>query len=263
MPGHPQILTILASSPVDIQLDLSGSSLSAVGINSICEMNQQRFTAFYPDEIESATKFFAGQTHKAEVFSLALYPEPPLEPVEIQPYSRPMKGQHCFFSQQGELPEIHNRDIYSIGQHWPVSCTDQERAFCVLLERMLTLWQEGSPDQESRLALVSDYAARLDRLGAHNFKYWDGNHLYAFSSQTDQLPPLKYFESTGSAFEFEDECIGRLAIKSEIATDLTVIGNLDFMQNNCFQAIPAGAVACFTGGKLSDCCEQVNFWIEE
>lgn len=261
MSGSPHILTILASSPVQIQMDITDSDIDALGINLVTEMNPQRYTAHGKEEVAGLTAFLAQNSPACDICSLALYIEPPLEAVEIQPFSRPMKGHHCFFSQQGELPEIHNRDLYAIGQQWPVSCTDQERAFCVLLERVLTLWQEGRPDHETRLALMADYAARLDRLGAHNFKYWDGDFLFAYRSEKDEFAPISYCQLQGERFEFGDK--HRFLVTSDYETEIVVVGDPALINHEASECLAAGSVACFQSGKLIDLCEPVTFWTDD
>lgn len=262
MKGLPQILTIYASSPITVKLEINSSTVKALGVSTISEMNHQRWTAQNQQEVDALSAFFGAQMQPVEICSLALYDEIPPEPVDIQPFSRPMKGRHCFFTQQGELPEIHDRNLYAIGDHWPVGCTDQERAFCVLLERTLTLWHEGRPDHESRLALISDYGARLDRLGAHNFSYWDGDFLFAYSSKREgEQEPLCFYQAQSGNYSFGDG--HQLSIEAEPDTKMVLICNSELISNAEANPIPAGTVACYKSGKLLDRCEPIAFWSAE
>ncbi|MGH1431142.1 MAG: class II glutamine amidotransferase [Neptuniibacter sp.] len=258
MNGLPQILTVYASSPIGVKLEVNDTAVKAFGVSTISEMNHQRWTAQQGD-VSALAEFLGKQEQPVEVFSLALYEDEPQDAVDIQPFSRPLKGRHCFFTQQGELPEIHDRNLYSIGHHWPVGCSDQERAFCVLLERTLTLWHEGRPDNESRLALISDYGARLDRLGAHNFSYWDGDYLFAYSSKREEETiPLCFYQLHEHSVTFGDG--HRLSINVEDETDVVVVSSNDLIYGLEANPIPPGTVACFKSGKLLDRCEPVAFW---
>ena len=261
MKGLPQLLTVYASSPISVKLEVNGAAVKAFGVSTISEMNHQRWTAQQGD-VSALTEFLGKQAQPVEVFSLALYEDESHEAVDIQPFSRPLKGRYCFFTQQGDLPEIHDRNLYAIGHHWPVGCSDQERAFCVLLERTLTLWHEGRPDHESRLALISDFGARLDRLGAHNFSYWDGDYLFAYSSKREEeSTPLCFYRLHEQSVSFGDG--HRLTINAEEDTEIVLVSNADLIDGLEANPIPPGTVACFKSGKLLDRCEPVAFWTAE
>lgn len=262
MKGSPQILTLYASSPVSVKMEINNTAVTAFGVSTVSEMNHQSWTAQQRDDVPILSEFLGQQTQTFEVCSFAFYEDTPQEALEIQPYYRPQKGRYCFFTQQGELSEIHDRNLYAIGEHWPVGCTDQERAFCVLLERTLTLWHEGRPDHESRLALISDYGARLDRLGAHNFSYWDGDFLYAYSSKREgEMEPLCFYQLQGSSLQFGDG--HTLEIDAEDGTEIVIICNSGFISNAEANPIPPGSVACFKSGKILDRCEPIAFWTNE
>lgn len=262
MQGQPQLLTVHSSTPVNFSLELNQEAVKSMGVNTINEMNLHRWTALREKEIFELTKFLGQKHQSSEIFSLALYEDAQLEAVDIQPYSRLLKDRHSFFSQQGELPGIHDRNLYAIGNNWPVGTSDQERAFCVLLERTLTLWSEGRPDHESRQALISDYGARLDRMGAHNFSFWDGEYLYAYSSKNEgEIPPLCFYRLEEKSVSFGDN--HRLEFDTEPDTQIILVADVNLRINSEMTLIPPGAVACFHSGDMLELCEPVDFWVEE
>ncbi|MGB0204087.1 MAG: class II glutamine amidotransferase [Neptuniibacter sp.] len=262
MQGQPQLLTVHSSSPVTFSLEINRNAVKSMGVNTISEMNLHRWTALRDNEIIELAKFLAQKNQPSEILSLALYEETQLEPVDIQPYSRLLKDRNSFFAQQGELPDIHNRNLYAIGNNWPVGTSDQERAYCVLLERTLTLWSEGRPDYESRLALVSDYGARLDRMGAHNFSFWDGEYLYAYSSNNEgEIHPLYFYQMEEKNLNFGDG--HKLQFDADSDTQIVVVTDVVLDVNSEINTIPPGAVACFRSGELLGLCEPVDFWTEE
>lgn len=253
----PTLLTICAAEPVNVQLSKTIRGVEALGVSSVGEMNQQRITAFGQQQVDELISYKSTQSQCAEVWGISAYSPPPLESAEIQPYSRPMRGNICLFSQQGQLPEIHEKDRFQVGEQWPVSCTDQERAFCLLLERIRKLWEEGRPDHEIRLALIADYAGRLDRLGAHNFIFWDGEFLFAYSSLDKGLSPLAYQHSKTDKF-----CLNSafpLQVKAAEECEIVLVGDQASLGSDA-ELITSGSVFCFRAGKLYDRCDPVNFW---
>jgi predicted glutamine amidotransferase len=97
-----------------------------------------------------------------------------------QPFVRELGGRTHVFAHNGDLPGIYQSELLALGRPRPVGQTDSEHAFCVLLERLSTLWVDGClPSLEARRSLVNAFAADLRALGPANFLYADGDALFA------------------------------------------------------------------------------------
>lgn len=97
-----------------------------------------------------------------------------------QPFIRELGGRTHVFAHNGDLPGIANSGTLVLDRHRPVGQTDSEFAFCVLMGRLRTLWQEASPPTlDARLLLLGAFADELRALGPANFLYADGDTLFA------------------------------------------------------------------------------------
>ncbi|MAY41178.1 MULTISPECIES: class II glutamine amidotransferase [unclassified Neptuniibacter] len=271
MDSSPLLFTIQSSAPVKVEFDLeqgllNNSSISspfncqALGISSISEMNPQRYTAMGRSEVEGLMQLHQknGFLSKcsSDLWAVTFYPDEPIEAADIQPYSRPQRGSNCVFSMSGELPGIHDGERFPIGDQWPLSCNDQERAFCLLQERTRKLWKEGRPDHEMRLALMADHAGRLDKLGLHNFIHWDGEMLFAYSSLNEGLEPLVYKQISGRSIQLKGEL--PLTITAEENADTLIVASRSLLNEG--EMISPGSVLCFANGIYVDRCDPVTFW---
>lgn len=97
-----------------------------------------------------------------------------------QPFVRELGGRTHVFAHNGDLPGIESSAVLALGSYRPVGQTDSEYAFCALLARLRTLWEEAAPPSlEARLSLLAVFAADLRALGPANFLYADGDTLFA------------------------------------------------------------------------------------
>lgn len=252
MKADQRILTLYSSAPVKVSFT-DNSEHQALGIGSICDLNTHRYTLFE----EKPGSFKYPVEEMALVWGCALYKCLPQEAVDIQPYSRPQRGQPCMFSMLGELPGIEDGERFPLGDQWPLSCTDQERAFCLLQERIRKLWSEGWPDMEMRLALLSDYAGRLNRLGDHNFIHWDGDMLYAYCGSEALYEPLAYLCTQGAELKVDGDIY--LSIESQEDERVVVIASRSLLPEGAVEIGP-GVTCCFRNGELAEACEPVEFW---
>lgn len=104
-----------------------------------------------------------------------------------QPFVRELGGRAHVFAHNGDLPDIERHVVLAPGSYIPVGQTDSEHAFCVLLTRLRSLWeQNGTPMLEARLRVLAAFATELRVLGQANFLYADGDALFAHSDQRRQ-----------------------------------------------------------------------------
>lgn len=97
---------------------------------------------------------------------------------DSQPFARELEGRSHLFVFEGSLAGLEDGRKYPTGPYTPIGETVAERAFCVLMARMRVLWQDGKPLPEVRLAVVTDFAARMRPLGLANFLYSDSELLF-------------------------------------------------------------------------------------
>lgn len=97
-----------------------------------------------------------------------------------QPFIREPGGRTHVFAHNGDLPNIGNSETLALQRYRPVGKTDSEFAFCALMGRLQTLWQEASPPAlDARLSLFGAFAADLRAIEPANFLYADGDALFA------------------------------------------------------------------------------------
>ncbi len=104
-----------------------------------------------------------------------------------QPFARELGGRTHLFAHNGRLEGIDDRFAASKVRFRPVGDTDSEMAFCLLLQRLSSLW-DGSdvPPLAGRLAAVTDFAADLRPLGPANFLYSDGAFVFGHGHRRTQ-----------------------------------------------------------------------------
>ena len=57
-----------------------------------------------------------------------------------QPFIRELAGRVHLFAHNGDLPGIFQSSAFRPNRFNPIGETDSERAFCVLLDRMASIW---------------------------------------------------------------------------------------------------------------------------
>lgn len=101
-----------------------------------------------------------------------------------QPFSRVMKGHRHVFCHNGDLKDIQSK--IKLDQFSPIGETDSEYGFCLLMDRLGTLWQGKVPTLDERIEVISEVFVELSCLGTANILYSDSEFLYAFSHQRTQ-----------------------------------------------------------------------------
>ena len=98
-----------------------------------------------------------------------------------QPFIRELAGRTHLFAHNGDLPGIFESSAFQPERFNPIGETDSERAFCVLLDRMASIWKDrkATPTLRDRFLIVSSFAAELRAFGPANFLYSDGDLLFA------------------------------------------------------------------------------------
>ncbi len=110
-----------------------------------------------------------------------------------QPFQRPLCGRVHVFAHNGDLLDIETRFPLHDCHFRPIGNTDSEYAFCLLLQRLQTLWGGATtPDLRQRYACIAAFARDLRPLGTANFIYSDGEYVFLHGhkrSQSSDEPP--------------------------------------------------------------------------
>lgn len=98
-----------------------------------------------------------------------------------QPFLRELAGRVHLFAHNGDLPRIFDSKEFQPERFNPIGETDSELAFCVLLDRMASIWKDSkvTPPLRERFLIMSSFADELRTLGPANFLYSDGDLLFA------------------------------------------------------------------------------------
>lgn len=96
-----------------------------------------------------------------------------------QPFGRELGGRMHLFAHNGMLPGIEADARFASRRFRRVGDTDSEHAFCALLERLASRWDDGVPSLDERLATVAAFARDIRDLGPANFIYSDGDVIFA------------------------------------------------------------------------------------
>jgi predicted glutamine amidotransferase len=97
-----------------------------------------------------------------------------------QPFGRELASRMHIFAHNGWLPGLPEARAFRTPRFTPIGETDSEQAFCGLLGRVQDIWRSGEvPALETRMAVVTAFAAELRAYGPANFLYSDGDVLFA------------------------------------------------------------------------------------
>jgi glutamine amidotransferase len=157
-----------------------------------------------------------------------------------QPFARELMGSVHLFAMQGELQGLEDSRAFPTGVFTPVGDTSAERAFCVLMSRLRVLWQEDVPLPEVRLAVVSDFAARMRPLGLANFIYSDGELLFVHGHQQADDPdrPGLFLASSDGGIRVSGQALDTAD----------------------WQGLEPGEVLMIKGREVLECCAPFRLW---
>jgi glutamine amidotransferase len=97
-----------------------------------------------------------------------------------QPYARELDGRMHVFAHNGDLRGLERLGGHGPARFTPIGQTDSEQAFCILLQRLESVWTgRTAPTLKARLQVVEAFAAEIRHLGTANFLYADGDLMFA------------------------------------------------------------------------------------
>lgn len=104
-----------------------------------------------------------------------------------QPFARELGGRLHVFAHNGMLTDIDAVQRSDTIRFLPIGESDSELAFCILLDRVQSLWsREATPPIDLRRRIVDEFAQEMRRLGPMNFVYCDGDALFAHADGRTQ-----------------------------------------------------------------------------
>ncbi len=104
-----------------------------------------------------------------------------------QPFVRELGGRVHLFAHNGGFNGIEALFARSVHRFHPVGETDSEKGFCLLLDRLLKIWEGAMPPPlAARLALIEAFAAEMRPLGVANFLYSDGEFVFGHGHRRTQ-----------------------------------------------------------------------------
>lgn len=138
---------------------------------------------------------------------LATVGEPLLQ--NTHPFRHTLGRRMHAFAHNGTLHGLHDDHAIADLNHMPIGDTDSELAFCLLMERMKLLWNDGSivPEKQARLDVFAEFASDMAGYGSSNFLYSDGDILFVHAHR-------RIFEEEGG---FSDPRAPGLSIRNCIA----------------------------------------------
>lgn len=166
--------------------------------------------------------------------------DPPGALANCQPFARELMGCVHLFAMQGDLQGLEDSRAYPTGVYTPIGDTAAERAFCVLMSRMRALWQDDKPLPEVRLAVVSDFAARMRPLGLANFIYADSELLFVHGHQQLDEP------TRPGLFLAQGEGAVRVSGRA--------------LDGDDWEGLEPGEVVAIKGGEVLDRCAPFKLW---
>lgn len=99
---------------------------------------------------------------------------------------RELGGRVHIFAHNGGFDGIDDLFVRSVHRFHPVGETDSERGFCLLMDRLVKIWEGAVPPLEARLAVVEAFAAEMRPLGIANFLYSDGAFVFGHGHRRTQ-----------------------------------------------------------------------------
>ncbi len=172
-----------------------------------------------------------------------------------QPFQRELGGRAHVFAHNGNMPGVKEACSLRTRRFTPVGDTDSEYAFCCLLERLGSLWDQADdrvPSVDARLDLVAGFAASLRSLGAFNFVYADGDALFVHAhirkqSDGNERPPGLHLLVRSSNQQAVDLTQSGIML-APVAQELALVASVPLTDDEPWEPIDPGEVIALRQG---------------
>lgn len=174
-----------------------------------------------------------------------------------QPLARELAGRMHLFAHNGWLPGIFEAPDLRPERFMPIGETDSEAAFCAFLDRMAKVWGASGnvPSLDVRLDAVVQFADALRPLGPANFRYSDGDALFAHGDRRLQRanaraepPGLVYLERSCQPQNTAFASAG-LSIES-VGQTIALVASVP-LTNRPWRSLEEGEVIAVRNGKVT------------
>ena len=180
-----------------------------------------------------------------------------------QPFMRELGGRVHLFAHNGGFHGIEDLFARSVHRFHPIGETDSEKGFCLLLDRLIKIW-EGvlPPPLAARLAIVEAFAVEMRLLGIANFLYSDGEFVFGHGHRRTQAdgivaPPglwVRHRRSGAHTGPIAPPAASGVVIHqddqaSEHTQELTLLASVPVTGGH-WSPLAEGEVVVLSGGKL-------------
>jgi len=169
-----------------------------------------------------------------------------------QPFGKELLGRVHTFAHNGMLHDITNLQPLTSSTFRPIGETDSEYAFCILMERMQTLWLSGTPPLSDRLSLVRRFANEIRTLGPANFIYSDAQYIYGHGDRRTHhdgmRPPGLYWLNRSCPKEPREIKSEGLSITTQAESqDISLLASVP-LTNEKWEPLEQGEILVMGGG---------------
>lgn len=160
------------------------------------------------------------------------------------PFLREMWGEYWLFAHNGHLLDFSpdSDEFYR-----PVGCTDSERAFCYILNRLRRSFSE-KPDEAALFAAVAELTREIRAYGLFNFVMSNGDCLFAHASTL--LHYIVRKAPFGKARLLDDDVMVDFAEVTTPDDQVAVIATLPLTRDETWHQLAADELVMFRHGDI-------------
>ncbi|ASK26842.1 class II glutamine amidotransferase [Neisseria chenwenguii] len=160
------------------------------------------------------------------------------------PFMREMWGEYWLFAHNGHLIDFSPEQ----GAYYrAVGCTDSERAFCYILNRLRSRFPE-KPDDAALFDTVSGLTREIRAFGLFNFVMSNGGFLFAHASTL--LHYIVRKAPFGKARLLDDDVMVDFAEVTTPSDKVAVITTLPLTRDETWQQLAVNELAMFQNGDI-------------
>ncbi len=159
------------------------------------------------------------------------------------PFQRELWGQYWVFAHNGNLE---NFEPELTGRYQPVGTTDSEKAFCLILETLSTIFPEGKPPLEKLYSVLQELSQELAQKGTFNFLLSNGEYFFVHCST--QLSYIVRQAPFAAAHLIDEDVTVDFQALTQESDRVAVIATLPLTDNEVWTTIKPGQLLVFQDG---------------
>lgn len=184
------------------------------------------------------------------------------------PFIREVGGRVHSFAHNGTLKNIFKDERFNPQNFHPIGETDSELSFCVLMDRMKSLWDkyDSIPPVEKRMQIIKEFAEDIRSLGPGNFLYSDGDAFFAHGDERHDpitkitsWPGLHYIQIVCKRGDnkFCDDFDHALTVEAK--NDIvTLFASVPLNEEDTWKPLKRGEVLAVSKGKIISSIEGIK-----